>query len=416
MRRLVVRNVGPIKSVDIKLNRVNVFIGPQSSGKSTLAKIISFCTWLEKNNNLTERAVVDGLINRLKRHHRLSSFFDQSSSILYIGENIAFAYNWKTALPIPKRFIPLNYESLNHGEVVFYRPTRVVNPKVIYIPAERNFVSSVSNLKDYSESDDSLQSFIEDWYDAKRNYTSEKPLDVFNLGASYYYNPKIDVDYIQLSDVKKKKILLNDSSSGLQSVVPLYVLIEWMSSGIYEQTKPLSPEENQRIQEMLNSISGNTVNNSYEEKLLQKIKAMAADKLYTHTQFIVEEPEQNLFPKTQMDFLYYLLTSINRRKKHELVITTHSPYILYALNNCMLAYLVKDNLDDSLRESLAAARASIDPNEVSVWSIKDGCLRNSNNDIHKTIQDARGLIRKNYFNDIMSSVMGDFSQLLEFDE
>lgn len=48
MARLIIRNIGPIKNVDIELNKVNVFIGEQSSGKSTIAKIISFCSWLEK--------------------------------------------------------------------------------------------------------------------------------------------------------------------------------------------------------------------------------------------------------------------------------------------------------------------------------------------------------------------------------
>ena len=50
MARLLVKNIGPIKDVDIELKKVNVFMGPQGCGKSTLAKIISFCSWLEKDN------------------------------------------------------------------------------------------------------------------------------------------------------------------------------------------------------------------------------------------------------------------------------------------------------------------------------------------------------------------------------
>lgn len=34
MARLIIRNVGPIKDIDIELNKVNVFIGEQSSGIS----------------------------------------------------------------------------------------------------------------------------------------------------------------------------------------------------------------------------------------------------------------------------------------------------------------------------------------------------------------------------------------------
>src|SRR5262249_20183599 len=41
--RLIVKNFGPIKSVDLDLRNVNVFIGPQASGKSALAKLYTIC-------------------------------------------------------------------------------------------------------------------------------------------------------------------------------------------------------------------------------------------------------------------------------------------------------------------------------------------------------------------------------------
>ena len=96
--------------------------------------------------------------------------------------------------------------------------------------------------------------------------------------------------------------------------------------------------------------------------------------------------------------------------------TTHSPYILYALNNCMLAYLVKDRLDAETVETIQSAQYALNPGDVSVWSIKDGCVRNDKGERHKTIQDKRGLIRKNYFNEVMRQVMSDFNKLLEYDE
>ena len=49
MAHIIIKNIGPIKEVELDLNKINVFMGPQSSGKSTIAKIISFCLWVEKN-------------------------------------------------------------------------------------------------------------------------------------------------------------------------------------------------------------------------------------------------------------------------------------------------------------------------------------------------------------------------------
>ena len=55
MSRIRIKNFGPIKEgfqenngwVDIK--KVTLFIGNQGSGKSTIAKLISTFTWLEKS-------------------------------------------------------------------------------------------------------------------------------------------------------------------------------------------------------------------------------------------------------------------------------------------------------------------------------------------------------------------------------
>lgn len=410
MNRLVIRNVGPIRSVDINLNKVNVFIGPQGCGKSTIAKIVSFCSWLEKVNQATERAVVDGLIKRLVGFHHMEGYFSEKSSILYVGDNIAFVYNWKGPIPLPQKYVDTNLESLHEKETVFYALNKVVNPKVAYIPAERNFVSAVPTLKKYSEGNDNLQSFVNDWFDAKRHYTKERPMPVSYLGVDYYYNKDIDRDYLKIG--KSVNVPLTSASSGFQSIVPLALLVKWLSSGLYEENKPFSPEENQQVRDILAHLSGAT--SESEAELVERLRGFIQGRVYTHTQFIVEEPEQNVFPKTQMDLLYHLISEINHGRNHRLLMTTHSPYVLFALNNCLLAYLVKDQLDEATAASLDCVKYAIDSSDVSVWSIKKGCVRNEKGAPHKTIQDARGLIRKNYFNDVMKDVMGEFNTLLSF--
>lgn len=62
MRNLVIKNVGPIKNVNLELKRFNVLIGPQSSGKSAIAKILSTCSWIEKETATTQNvhAIPDG--------------------------------------------------------------------------------------------------------------------------------------------------------------------------------------------------------------------------------------------------------------------------------------------------------------------------------------------------------------------
>lgn len=414
MRRLVVRNIGPIKSVDIRLNKVNVFIGPQGSGKSTLAKIISFCSWLEKVNEATDRAALDGLINRLGSFHHLAEYFTDQSVIFYEGDNVVFAYNWnvKNKVLPPKSFGGAKVSRHHKNEFLLSANNKVVNPKVVYIPAERNFVSVVPNLKDYSDKRDNLQSFVNDWFDAKRHYTKESPMQVTNLGVGYYYNKGTDVDYLSMDE--KGIIPLSSASSGFQSIVPLAVLVTWLSLGIYEENKPFSPAENERVRNILAHLSRDT--DESEAELLERLRGFIQGRVYSHTQFIIEEPEQNLFPKTQMELLYHLISDINHGRNHRLVMTTHSPYLLYALNNCMLAYLVKDKVDVGAKDEIECLSYALNPKDVSVWSLQSGWLRDADGVPHKTIQDGRGLVRKNYFNDVMHQVMDDFNKLLEYDD
>lgn len=81
-----------------------------------------------------------------------------------------------------------------------------------------------------------------------------------------------------------------------------------------------------------------------------------------------------------------------------------------------MAYLVKDKIDGETASKIDSTKYALNPEDVSVWSFKDGYLRNDKNEPHKTIQDGRGLIRKNYFNEVMRQVIGDFNKLLEFDD
>ena len=413
MARLIVKNIGPIKDVDIELKKVNVFMGPQGCGKSTLAKIISFCSWLEKDNDNTEGAIGKGIIESLVGYHRMKGYFNSDSKVAYFGDNVVCLFNYSEPYPYFEDLDDYVLSWRVDEGPVFYKKQKSINPKVIYIPAERNFVSVVPNLRKYAEHDDSLQSFVNDWFEAKRAYTEQNPLKIEMLGIEYHYNAKTDSDIVGMDG---QKIKLNQSSSGFQSVVPLMVLLSYLSSAIYKENKPFSPAENEKMREILSQVS-DVANGDMEQNVIDRIKGFLQGRVYTHTQFIIEEPEQNLFPNTQIELMYHLLNCLNHGKAHRAVITTHSPYILYALNNCILANIVKNTVPADELEGLEmdCANVFIRPEDVAVWEIENGCMKTYTDDAtNSTIQDKDGLIRKNFFNHVMGKVMSDFNNLLMY--
>ncbi len=400
MARLIIRNIGPIKNIDIELNKVNVFIGEQSSGKSTIAKVVSFCSWLEKAVNKDDVSFAHGkeAYRRLQSYHHIQTYFREDSIICYLGDNVAYAYHWPDdeAMPSPSWDIA-HTEHFSDAEVFMYPASKVVNPKVIYIPAERNFVSVVPNLQKYAEEDDNLMAFLLSWQEARKKYPYSHKLSLLNLGMEFYLQDGIS-NVVQLPG--GGAVALEAASSGLQSIVPLLTLIDWLADGIYKENKPYSFEEIEKIKHLINEVAK-------DDSLKERLAAIVSGKIYTHTQFVIEEPEQNLFPTTQRDLVYYLLKTINHGRKHRLVVTTHSPYILHAFNNSMILGQVEDDLPDEMKSSLDCKDAAVIPDFVSVWQIKDGCLVN--------IKDAKTkTIGKHYFNDVMNDLLDDYYLMVPY--
>lgn len=394
MARLLVKNIGPIKFAELDLKKVTVLIGPQSSGKSTLAKLISFCTWLEKNKLETDdhQVFISGAKKRLEQFHRMKGYFSEKSVILYQGDNITYAYNFDQSDAIPLNFSNYNVEHFNKDEFFFFNVNRTINPKVMYMPAERNFVSVVPNLKNYAEDNDCLQSYINTWFEIKRKHKQGNPLELLNLDVRFYSED--DADYIQLKN--NKKILLSSASSGLQSITPLLVMGDWLTKGMYEEEEPYSQKERDTLEKTLRNLSaGNNLDKKERERMERRLLSFLQGKVYTHTHFILEEPEQNLFPTTQCKLLEYYASIINHGKQHKLVLTTHSPYIINYLN-----VLIRRRQD---------ASGYINSSELSVYLIKDGQLQNL---MMHDIDRGKWAVDTTPLSDVMSNIFEEYKSLL----
>ncbi len=426
---ITIQNVGPIKDITLPLNRINVLIGPQSSGKSTIAKLLSFCSWLEKEMTITQKSIKtdeEYIKKNLFDYHRIGSYFSNESVVIYEDDCIKFTFSNMHAETMKcDRFS----DSLSH--------------KTAYIPAER-IMTSVPNVRSFQLFHSSLKTFLFDWWKMGPIFTKDKAIDVPDVEVSYYYDPKTNRDIVKLSD--DKELDLMEASSGLQSLIPMYVYLKYVTEWVYEHEDVQSFDRSKIYdQALVRRIvsSGKEAPSEAEieefikieqptvstEQMLQLARhyrahglklpkvmedlAIFADNI-THahyTNIIIEEPELNLFPHTQIEFLYALLRMF-KSDRDTMVITTHSPYLLYALNNCMLADSVKEKLlIPEIKDAIDFQGVAINPKEVSVWELKDGKLSGLAAD-NQTIQDENGYIRGNYFDRIMSNVMSDFNNLL----
>lgn len=410
MARIIINNIGPIKNVELTLNRVNVFMGPQSCGKSTIAKIISFCSWFEKE------AIINGKQNRfyeqLVEYHELDAvYFRDDSFIDYQSD-----------------FSHIVFQGTNDEKLlveIFVGPENIYkNKKICYIPAERNFVT-IPDIERYNNNT-SRKGFLDDWTEARLSpVTHLYRFYIPTLGETvFFYNRQTGTNYLGLE--KGLTIDLGHSSSGLKSVIPLLVVFYRFHSDLHAIVKVpnsyyymqkqaslerVTPEDRDKISTILENPD------SFPRKEVERI--LGFQHQYHHAEFIIEEPEQNLFPATQEEMIYYMLRFWGTDTYRDsdvfgpdmLTITTHSPYILYAINNCMLSHLVIDKMPKGENKRW---KSSIDPRHVSIWEIEDGTFKCVEGSVNGTIQDEQGLIGQNYFDESMHYVMDNFNDMLNY--
>jgi len=366
MDRLIIKNFGPLKDIDIELNRINLFIGENGSGKSVLAKLI---TILKKFQNLKESEILIKLNNfninfitektyiyytnnslislelknkKFSFSKKISSFNCSISDIKKLEKivndienmtleefqnklllsNLEKYYPFKIiSLPDKIKKLPLSIlldnkefkENLNFLKSTQQLLNKTINS--IYIPSERNLIS-IFNQSIYSflTADIPIPKFLISFFsefEKARNIIKELEL----LNVKYIYTDKIEIyhsnnDYLELER----------SSSGIQSALPLYITVKYFAKN--------------------------------------------------YQNIIIEEPEQNLFPKAQKETVEFIIEQLG--KDNSLFMMTHSPYILTALNNLILANDVKNKKGVEAIKGIVKEEQCVAFEDVSAYSLEDG--------------------------------------------
>ena len=350
MRKVCIRNIGPLKDVEIELAKVNVIIGPQSSGKSCVLKIACFCTWVEKRIELAQSADEFSkdffFIQELTRFHKLYGYFKKDSYISYESDFLMFSYD------SAKKIFSFEWKEKRWD---YFRP------KVSYIPAERNMVAVIPNWFDVKLYNDNIQSFMADWYRARKTCTDF--VDILNLGVSYKYDEQTKKDIVKVDD--EATLELTNTSSGLQSLIPLFVHLGYIGNlhNLQDEAqsfanKQLSERFLKTMYEALFTDKGKVkgeMQNPFIDKdgkktvskpfsfvgpyLLPFSNQRDADKcneIYKrftkthHAEIFLEEPENNLFPPTQVRLVDWLLKMTEGENGACLFVATHSPYMMTA--------------------------------------------------------------------------------------
>ena len=353
--KLIVKNFGPIREAEIDLRKVTVFIGEQASGKSVLAKLIA--TFREKLF-FPEEVIFETL-----KEFNIHQYFNKKTVIYFYNSTFEIKYEKsKLSKKISEKAI---FDNINNFSITLsgksnkevQNETEMKQKTGIYIPAERMLISIISeSLFGFITSDISLPKFLS-------NFGNE--FEKARRAVKAFYSETFDIKYAFENNrdtitYNKVKTTLVDSSSGLQSILPLLLVLEKYSA----------KKENE------------------------------------HFLFITEEPESNLYPTTQKKLVEYLIEKCTKGD-NRLIITTHSPYILTALDNLIVADTIKKERPEVTYEvdKLVPPQYNISYDDVRAYYVANGTVKSIMNEEYSMI-DANAL------DEISNEIGHTFDQLL----
>jgi predicted ATPase len=392
--QLIVKNFGPIKDATVDFKRVTVFIGPTGGGKSTLAKLaavfrndeffrekrisasklfsynadkyelageVTGSTNIIWNANGRSAKIVNSSVNIEAKPDTLGAsphdFIDQLSQLTNTDLNKVLREKIKNNEDITEVLNQLFGENKD----LFLEFTSKAR-EIIYVPAERVFlISALNSLSGLLTAKIALPENLLDFGRAfEQARKTEKNYILPFLGVEYRFENNVDIIKLDNESIIK----LSKAASGIQSTLPMLLILHSTSS-------TPGPDS-----------------------------------------FIIEEPELNLFPSAQYEAVKMIL-NYSSDAETDLVITTHSPYVLTALNLLCYAYRIAQQDEATAKKvaKLIPRHCWIDPDQFAAYYV-DRPDTKRKQQVRSIINKKTGLIEENELDTASDELGAIFDKLV----
>ncbi len=440
MRHVTIKRFGPIREIDIDLDKsLEVVIGPQASGKSTFSKVVYFCRkikdyFLQYLNNVanTEYYYTDELYTRFLKYIRrpFLGYFGTTKHM----ETFSIRYYYEKE---SKRFVSIILDDDRYAKFSFSSVMREdicdMIRAAVKVAADNNDLSfSINFLAQASfaaKAGKMVQQIFRDDYmllyiPAGRNLLATLPDGIMPKGIPFSdridLDGEIDIsqtDLITQEFVQYIRSMRSSFGSRLEEIVQNYLktvkgqirnqdvelacqLIHDILRGDYVYDKDgekLFYDDEHWVKLMFGS--------SGQQEIVWALNIIFLAILKNEKTFLVfEEPESHLFPDSQ-EKIAQLAALLIYSSNSQVIITTHSPYMLTAFN--LLIYSGEREKKTGAETSVIRKEFRIAPGSVGEYfiSAEEGCLKN-------IVGEKRGLIDALQIDGISESINERMDKIL----
>jgi len=424
MAKLTIKGFLSISNAEVDLKRLTVFIGPQAQGKSLVLKLVHFFEAV-LNRAIIDVVTGDVTIATLRKEslERFETYFPKYSwgtsgfSVTYSDgsfvlsiarsggrRNSPATLSLNATLDEALKAAHADYKGKYESIDVTIRNRTLVRrnllPEVIsevaaferfraepvFIPASRSFFANVEkNIFTLISSKFELDLLMAE-FGTMLESTRRNLLLFGSLGGTRGAKKKkelrksdwahiINGDYVfdgeeESIEVDGRKVLIGNSSSGQQEAIPMLLVLDFFSGE--------------------------------EAYTFGRVRGTRG------ASFFVEEPEAHLFPKAQRAISTLLIEAMSRSQSNRVMFTTHSPYMLTAINNLNLAGQLLEHAPAVRRTAViqaVGAEHAISPGELAAYKVDGGSV--------ESIVDSRtGLVNGMLIDEVSMDFAREFDELL----
>ena len=357
MHQMILKNVGPITDCKIDVTDFDVFTGAQASGKSTIAKSIFFFRTV-KNDILEAVMKRNAMVSETSKLYRdvrkqlRNKFLQMFGTSRAMDNDLMMEYHYDE-----KTFIIITLR-LKEG-------TDYISPNYVYFEFSSNiinFLNKYDSQEPFSDIKDNLTNelniLFNDDYETIFIPAGRSLITLLTTQLSYIFtsmdeNQKRTIDYCTqkyIERITKIRPLLSEGVIGYYRNMPfdkntstITKKAIYLTNDILKGKYVFSNGEEKLYLDNDRFIKINFTSSGQQESvwIFNILLYQLINKQKTF--IILEEPEAHLYPDAQKKILELLSLFMNNN--NSLLITTHSPYILGAINNLIFANQVCNTAD-----------------------------------------------------------------------
>ena len=452
MQKIIINNFGSIKYAEIEVKKILVLIGEQASGKSTIAKLIYFF-----------KTIQEDLFSQIYRDKQNQSL-DINSDILppiqqkfynFFGPTnnlpdfeITFYYSFNE-----NKFLKLSNDE--NKKMKISPIDTFINEKFTILASDIKFrlrqeylnINKNRNIQPLIKEEEKIK-YAQQLYDLLNDLFQNKQRDLLFIVAgrsatvaypSLFDNLKqnIPIDNYERSSKTLDEMLLEKFIEKFVRVKDIFrkfrnfegLIESYSENNIKEKLYQVKNKIDKilkgeyRIDDLGEKILFNKETEEYiylsntssgqqeSIRILQDIFLNILDN--TKVLRILEEPEAHLFPVAQKQLIELLALMINQNNDNQLIITTHSPYVLTVFNNLLFANRVVEKNPSTQSEvaQIIPQDSWLSAKDFSAYSLGNQSVSEDTNYCEPIFNQEKGTIQQNYLDTVSEILGGDFQAL-----